>query len=332
VEQEQAETALDLFKRYEFQKEAEKLKSDYEEAVKELERIIAKNDAEISKAEANLKSVEATYKSQADQLEKIREQIRNSTIRATKPGLVVYAGIGNRWQTDQIEEGKKVREQQEIIQIPNTSSMIVKTAIHESVIARIHEGQKAVISIDSLPELKLEGKVSKVAVLPDPQQRWLNPNLKVYSTDIAILGTHPKLKPGMSAQVRIIVNELNDVLMIPIQAVTTEGNRRVCYVKTALGSEKRIIETGDYNDRFIEVRSGLEEGEKVILNIQNMKLWDQGVQPEADEKADATDSEEERHGAVYTWKDRPMKSDAPGKRPDRSGVKRKRPDADHRSD
>jgi len=274
VSREQAETALRLFDRYEFEKEAEKRRSDYEEAVKELERTIAKNRAELSKAEAQLKSSEASYKNQVDQLEKIREQIKNCIITATKPGLVVYAGISHRWQTERIKEGKQVREQEEIINIPNTASMIVRTTVHESVITRIQEGQKASIKIDSLPDRKFSGSVTRVAVLPDSQNRWLNPDLKVYETDIFIDGTHTDLKPGMSAEVTITVNELPDVLMIPLQAVSTRGGERVCLVKTSFGTEARTIETGDYNDKFIEVKKGLEEGERVVLNT-----WDSSRGP-----------------------------------------------------
>jgi len=278
VSQEQAETALRLFERYEFEKDAEKLRSDYEEAVKELQRIVAKNRAEMSKADAKLKSTEASYKNQRGQLAKIREQIENCTIVATKPGLVVYAGIGSRWQREQITEGKQVREQEEIIKIPNTTSMIVRTTVHESVITRVIEGQKVSITVDSLPDRKFSGTVLKVAVLPDSQNRWLNPNLKVYETDISIQGVHADLKPGMSAEVRIIVNELSQVLMIPLQAVRTQGNERVCLVKTRSGTETRAIETGDYNDKFIEVKQGLEEGEMVVLNA-----WDssRGLGPPA---------------------------------------------------
>jgi len=110
--------------------------------------------------------------------------------------------------------------------------------------------------------------------LPDSQNRWLNPDLKVYETDIFIDGTHTDLKPGMSAEVTITVNELPDVLMIPLQAVSTRGGERVCLVKTSFGTEARTIETGDYNDKFIEVKKGLEEGERVVLNT-----WDSSRGP-----------------------------------------------------
>jgi HlyD family secretion protein len=269
VRQEQAKTALKLFTQYEFEKDTEKRRSDYEEAVKELDRIIARNRAEISKAEAQLKSAEASYEHQVSQLEKIREQIKNCTIRAPQPGLVVFAGINQRWQNNRVEEGKQVREQEEIITIPNTISMMARTTIHESVISRVREGQKAFITIDSLPGKKLEGEVSKVAILPDQQNRWLNPNLKVYQTDVSISGTHPELKPGMSAEVRIISKERKGVLMIPLQAVVSRGGKKTCLVKTTFGTEPRRIKTGDYNDRFIEVKKGLTEGETVVLNAED---------------------------------------------------------------
>ena len=270
VSQEKAETALNLFERYEFEKEAEKRKSDYEEARKELGRVITQNRAELSKAEANLRSAEASYENQIGQLEKIREQIENCTIRAPKPGLVVYAGINTRWQSERITEGKQVREQEEIIKIPNTMAMIVRTTVHESIIARIKQGQKVLIKVDSLPDRSFEGEVIKVAVLPDAQNRWLNPNLKVYETDVSITGVNSDLKPGMSAEVKIIVKKLNGVLLIPLQAVITREGERICYVKTALGPQPRSIETGDYNDRFIEVKAGLAEGEKVVLNASDL--------------------------------------------------------------
>ncbi|GAB4348466.1 MAG: hypothetical protein Kow0099_31020 [Candidatus Abyssubacteria bacterium] len=269
IEREQAETALALFTQYELPKEAERLKSDYEEAVKELERIEAKNRAELSKAEARLKSTEAAYKYQRELLRKLQKQIENCTIEATQPGLVVYAK-GAPWRDQRIEEGAQVIEQQEIIKIPNTSSMTVKVKIHESVITRIREGQRALVTFDSMPDEEIKGVVSKVAVLPDSQSWWLNPDLKVYLTDVSLLGVYPNLKPGMSAKVRIIIGESKDVLMVPLQAVATKDKKSVCFVMTPSGPEMRVVETGDYNENFMEIKNGLREGEKVVLNAQTL--------------------------------------------------------------
>jgi len=271
IQLQKAFTALDLFKRYEFPKEAERLRSDFEEASRELERIIAKNNSELSKADVRLNTNQSTYRQQYEQLQKIQEQIKNCVIRATQPGLVVYAGSDQPWRNDRIEEGAEIRERQDILKIPNTTTMLVKAQVHESVIARVQEGQRVLITIDAMPERQFEGKVSKVGILPDNSNRWWNPNRKVYLTDISIEGNHPDLKPGMSAQVRIVINELKDVTMVPIQAVTALGDETVCFVKGLGGADKRVVQTGDYNDKFIEIRDGLKEGEKVVLNPSDLK-------------------------------------------------------------
>jgi multidrug efflux pump subunit AcrA (membrane-fusion protein) len=71
----------------------------------------------------------------------------------------------------------------------------------------------------------------------------------------------------MSAETEIQVKALSDVVYIPIIAIQAKGAERFCYVDNG-GSEpeRRAIKTGDFNDRFIVVASGLEEGERVLLN------------------------------------------------------------------
>ncbi|HNT36371.1 MAG TPA: hypothetical protein PKH07_15400, partial [bacterium] len=98
----------------------------------------------------------------------------------------------------------------------------------------------------------------------------LNPNLKVFDVDVMLGVTPPELKPGMSAEVRIIVDELEDVVYMPIQAVASKGEKRVCFVMTALGPKEREVQVGEYNDKFIEIKSGVDVGERVVLNAANL--------------------------------------------------------------
>ena len=139
ISKEQARTAQKLFTKYEFPKETEKLLSDYQEAVREQERTVAKCRAEIAKAEARLTSNEMNYMSEKARLDKLEEQIEKCTIRATKPGLVVYAGGEHYWRDDRIEEGAQIRERQDMIKIPNTDVMLAKTKVHESMVAKVKE-------------------------------------------------------------------------------------------------------------------------------------------------------------------------------------------------
>jgi multidrug efflux pump subunit AcrA (membrane-fusion protein) len=119
--------------------------------------------------------------------------------------------------------------------------------------------------VDAFPDEVLTGEVTKVGVLPDSQNRWMNPDLKVYLTTIAIDGTHDWVKPGMSSKAEILVNHLDDVVYVPVQAISPSNGKQVCHVARGFGSERREVEIGQFNDEFIEVKSGLKEGERVLL-------------------------------------------------------------------
>ena len=149
--------------------------------------------------------------------------------------------------------------------IPDMNKMAVRVRIHESAVNRIRPGQRAFIQADSYPEEVLRGEVHRVAMLPDSTQRWMNPDLRVFATVVRIDGSYEWLRPGMSAQAEILVSQYDDVVYVPIQAVTALGNDRVVYVTQGGNAQPRVVEIGEYNDRFIHIKSGLEEGEEVLL-------------------------------------------------------------------
>lgn len=262
---EQANTNKALFIQYEFPKQAERLVAEYIEAVWKYIRIQKLAKSRLAQTEANLNSAKAQFALESRKKRELEEQIQKCKIRATKPGLVVYGGEEDRFMQERIQEGTTVRERQIIITIPDTSVMQVRSKVHESNIKRVKQGQKVRIRVDAFPEESLIGKVDKVAVLPNAQNRWLNPDLKVYDTFIIVDGTYPWLKPGMTAQVEILVAEMKDVLYVPLQSVFNIDNQQVCYVQKGNDVEMRVVKTGEFNESFIEIKEGLKEGEKVLL-------------------------------------------------------------------
>ena len=164
-----------------------------------------------------------------------------------------------------IEVGAEVRERQKIISIPDTSEMKVEIKIHETWVDKVQPGQKAEITVSAFPDDTFTGEVLKKAPLAD-QEDWFNPDLKVYATDVSIDGTHDFIKTGMSAKVEVIIDQMKDVLSVPIQTVITSEGIKVCYVMTNSGTQKREVETGAFNNSFVEIKNGLVEGEKVLLN------------------------------------------------------------------
>ncbi len=262
----QAMTSEDLFIQYEFPKQIETYVSNYEQAIRKLERVRRTALSKLAQADSKLKSSEATYNLQRQRLNEYKEQLEKCIIRAEREGIVVYAGGTDPFRNqDPIEEGTMVRERQEILTIPDMNRMAVRVQVHESSINRVRRGQLAMVRADAFAEEIMRGEVARVAMLPDSSRRWMNPDISVFATTVSIDGMHDWLKPGMSAQAEIIIAEYKDVIYVPIQAVTLFNGQRVCYVVQGGRPVPREIEIGDYNDRYMHVLAGLNEGDEVML-------------------------------------------------------------------
>lgn len=145
--------------------------------------------------------------------------------------------------------------------MPDVLQMQVKVGIHESIVDRIKPGQLAKVT---MPNKTLEGTVSEVASIAKPSGWWTGNEVR-YDTLIA-LPVVEGLRPGMSAEVEVFVAQYDDVLTIPVAAIVDTDNGAYCWVKTAQGTRRRSLQLGDTNDVFTVVRTGLKEGDEVVLN------------------------------------------------------------------
>jgi hypothetical protein len=151
--------------------------------------------------------------------------------------------------------------EQVMLLMPDLSKMQVKLGIREANVELIKPGLAARVT---LPDKTLDGKVSTVSSVAAPPG-LLTGDMVLYDTTIE-LPQVPGLKPGMSALVEVIVDQYENVLMIPVAAVveTTEGD--FCWVKTPEGPQRRSLKLGDTNKVFTVVEAGLKEGDEVALN------------------------------------------------------------------
>ena len=130
---------------------------------------------------------------------------------------------------------------------------------------KVRLGKPVRITTDALPGQVFMAKISKISVMPDRQSRWLNPDLKVYNSEVTLDKEDEQLRPGMSCNAEIIVEELKDAVYVPIQAVVRVDGKSRVYVMSAGTLQPRDVEVGLDNNRMIHVVSGLREGERVSL-------------------------------------------------------------------
>ncbi|MBL7039655.1 MAG: efflux RND transporter periplasmic adaptor subunit [Pirellulaceae bacterium] len=254
-------------------------------AKRALEQVKVDNAAQLMQAEAAKNEADRLLEKEEEKLAKYKEQLVKCKIYAPHDGMVTYATENSRYSRSRIEEGATVHQRQRIITLPDLSVMEVKTTVHESVLDWIQEGLPATITVEAFPERKYKGSVKSVAVLADAGE-WHSSDVKVYTTIVTIDEKVERLKPGMSAVVDIHVERVEDVLSLPVQAVVQVAEDNWCYVDENGKVELRKVTLGKTNEKFVEIREGLKEGERVVLNPMSLVDEDEGkgneINPEGD--------------------------------------------------
>ncbi len=210
---------------------------------------------------SKLQADEAGFAMDESRLKRAREELENCVIKAPRSGLVIHPSAAAWKETPDIAEGVNVRKDQTLLLMPDLSKMQVKVGIHESIVDRIKPEQAARIV---LPDRTLDGNVASVSPVTRPAGWWTG-NVVKYDTIIELPSVEG-LKPGMSAEVEVILDRYEDVLTIPVAAVVETEAETFCWVQTAEGDKRRALQLGDSNDSFIVVKAGLKEGETVLLN------------------------------------------------------------------
>ena len=286
-----AKRDLDILRKYTHVADLQQKESDVDEADKELIRIKKEAESKLKEKESALEARQAELGLKEQKLKRLEDQMAKTKIYAPTDGLVIYgSGGGGRFYMsgNQIKEGAEVFERQTILRLPDTSSMKVVVRIHEAQTDRIRLDQEAIIEVEGIGDRKFTGKITKIAVLADSQNRWLNPELKEYETEITLNESDPLLKPGVTARVEILIAELDDVVAVPVPSVFSKGRRSFVFVGHRDDAEPVEVQLGLASDEFVEIKSGLEPGASVLLAVSDLLKT---RLPEIEEPADPISSE-----------------------------------------
>ena len=227
-------------------------------------KTLADLNSKVKQAEAKLDSVKAQYELEKNRLAEFKDQLKFCTIKAPQAGMVVYANPRSRWgqQSGQIEEGSTVRERQTIIQLPDLERMQVKVTVHETKVEKLQRGMPARVKIQGK---ELKGRVISIANQPEAGS-WFSGSVKEYATIVKIDGSMEGLKPGMTAEVEILVSHKPKAVTLPVAAVVNKDNSFFCWVEKDGSYEKRNLDLGMTDDKYVEVINGVVEGDVVALN------------------------------------------------------------------
>lgn len=152
--------------------------------------------------------------------------------------------------------------------------LIVKANVDETDIAQVANGQRATIVLDAYPNERIQGEVTHVAF-----DSTTTNNVTSYSVDILPDEVPSFMRSGMTANITIIVQSHDNIIIIPQSAIIDEkGESRVLVKQGASYISKRVI-TGNNNGREVEITEGLSPGETIYIRSIAFKDKQQGSSP-----------------------------------------------------
>jgi len=258
---------LEILRQYERVKNELQRKAAVEQAAEELEREKQRAASRRNQAEIKLNEQRESYALRQKRFERLKEQLAKCELYAPCDGVVQYgrAGESRYWSSNRIAAGEQVYPGQTLITLPDTSQMKVTTRIHEADRHKISEGLRCLIKVPAVPGRTFTGKLTKIAQFADSERSWLNPNLKEHAAEIMLDESDLALSPGDTAHIEILIEEVPDVLGVPVQCVFTRGSQHFVFVKEGLSAAAREVKLGRLTTTMVEITDGLKPEERVLM-------------------------------------------------------------------
>ncbi len=218
------------------------------------------NQDQVALQQRQIEIAAADVKQQEAALRVAQVTLDHSLIRAPIAGTVVELPI---------KVGELMQPGSVAARITRLNALYVKAQIDEVDLSRLQVGQAAEIQFDTQPNTKYAATLFEISPAVSVEKlKSRNVTVK-----LRLAEPPPFLRPGMSADVEIIVATVNDVLLVPAQTVMAKNQEQFVYVLADGAVVKRVIEAGRSNWDAIEVVRGLNLGEAVIssLDVEGLK-------------------------------------------------------------
>ncbi len=268
VDLEKIKSELDMLKEYDGPRDSRKKGAAVRDAELELERAEVEARTKMMVDEATATSRKSRLEMHQNKLKELEEDFAKLEVTADRSGLVIYKTSRHPWDRSEVTVGvgEKIRPRQLLMIIPDMTSLRVRTKVAEAIVNQIKPGQEVIIHLDAKPDLVITGKVERVPPMPDPARWWDRRSTRFYTIRVKVDEEHKdELLPEMTAEVELILGRLDNVLQVPIAAVFAEQEKRYCWRLSGGKRQKVTVKIGRMNDSAVEIVSGLQEGDKVLL-------------------------------------------------------------------
>ena len=264
---EQSVLSKEVYEKYSKIKKERELTSTVERRKEILEQSRKKLKKEIEAKKSNLRASEDSLKTREDELSELKQQLKLAEVKSPSQGIVVYAtSFGERRERDDpIEVGKVLSKNEPVLIIPDTSEMVARVKVNEALSGLVSKKSTASIQCDAVQNKIFKGEVLSIGVLAE-SGGWRDPNRRDYSVEILIKDTlGSDLKPSMRCKASILVELVENILYVPVQSVQINNGETCVWVYENNTLNKRVVSIGKSSELYVQINSGLNEGEYVSL-------------------------------------------------------------------
>lgn len=231
--------------------------------------LISKQDADNLRLDADV--AKNNLEKAVKKLQTVQNKLSKTRINAPIDGSVIFLPVV---EGQVVVGGPTAGASTLLMTLANLSEMLISTHMNQMDVTRMKEEQPVHVTLDAFETLNFSGKVCFIAPMAT-----IKNNIKGFAVDILVSSADSRIRPGMSANVRIPISRATSALTVPIEAVFREGDKRVVFLKGPKGMERREVEVGIVTTEYAEIKAGLKEGDSVRLNhsSEDEKKGDHGA-------------------------------------------------------
>ena len=206
-------------------------------------------------------------------LKEAHETLDKLSMVSPSDGIAI---ISHNWSTqNKYQIGDQMWPNNTLMQLPNLSKLKTKININEVDISYITRDLRVEVKPDAFSDSTFTGRVIHVANLAVNKDN--NSNIKVFPVEILLDQTNKNLLPGLTVSCRVVIDEIEDVQYIPLEALHTECNIKYVYRRKGGEYERVEVQTGLTNSDYVIITEGLKRNDHVAL-IDPTKLEEEQKQ------------------------------------------------------
>ncbi|MFT5470245.1 MAG: HlyD family secretion protein [Verrucomicrobiales bacterium] len=249
------------------------VKLDYEAKLALREKNFV-SEREFSQAEIDFKLAENEFSIQQSQLQLLKEKLEKTRIVAPHDGIVLE---------HKLTEGTVVtgvssfNEGSILMRVAQLTQLEVETEISEVDVDKVQRGMDVTLTFDSLADVEVTGKITFISPSARPKGQTSSGGsgrstptaaapgkARVFPITVSFPAENLRVRPGMTAQVKIVVEEVSGVVAVGLPGVFVEEGQSVVYVKDGDETfERREVEIGINDHQVVEIKAGLEAGDEL---------------------------------------------------------------------